>query len=288
MAWPPAAADALPHQCGLGIRLRRQRRPDQAAAPVVDHVAAGFARQTLARARRPRPADRRSATPARRRARPWPRTARRRERTPRPPPRPHLRRFRPPRTATAALASEAARWAADAVMPSSRSSVTACPRRSEPAERAGRDRATPISGTCAAPETSNGEPSAAVIARLAVDIVEPAQHQRALALRPRHHLQRHFGHDRERAPGPRQQLAEIVAGDVLHDPAAGLETVAEAGHRLRAKQMVAGAAGLDAARTGEAGADHAADGAGRRRAQQRRGVDRLERKMLILRNRSAT
>ena len=40
--------DALTHQSRLRVRLRRQRRPDQAAAPVVDHVAAGFARQRLA------------------------------------------------------------------------------------------------------------------------------------------------------------------------------------------------------------------------------------------------
>ena len=40
--------DARAHQRRLRVRLRRQRRPDQAAAPVVDHVAAGLARQRLA------------------------------------------------------------------------------------------------------------------------------------------------------------------------------------------------------------------------------------------------
>ena len=40
--------DALAHQGRLRVRLRRQRRPDQAAAPIVDHVAAGLARQRLA------------------------------------------------------------------------------------------------------------------------------------------------------------------------------------------------------------------------------------------------
>ena len=40
--------DACAYQRGLRIRFRRQRRPDQAAAPVVDHVAAGLARQRLA------------------------------------------------------------------------------------------------------------------------------------------------------------------------------------------------------------------------------------------------
>ena len=67
------------------------------------------------------------------------------------------------------------------------------------------------------------------------DIVQPAQHQRALALGPWHHLQRHLRHDRERAPGPRQELAQIVAGDVLHHPATGFKAVAEAGHRMRAQ-----------------------------------------------------
>ncbi len=113
------------------------------------------------------------------------------------------------------------------------------------------------------------------------DIVEPPQDQRALALGPRHHLQGHFRHHRQRAPGPRQQFAEIVAGDVLHHPAAGLEAVAEAGHAVRPQQMIASAAGPDAAGSGEAGADHAADGAEARRAQQRRGVDRLEGELLI-------
>ena len=45
--------------------------------------------------------------------------------------------------------------------------------------------------------------------------------------------------------------------------------------------MVAGAAGLDAAGTGEAGADHAADGSELGRAEQRRGIDRLECKLLV-------
>ena len=81
-------------------------------------------------------------------------------------------------------------------------------------------------------------------------IVEPAQHQRPLGLRLRHHLERHLGHDRQRAPGSGQQLAEIIAGDVLHHLAAGLEAVAEAGDRVRPEQMVARPARLDPARTG--------------------------------------
>jgi len=43
----PGRLDALPHEARLRIRLGRQRRPDQSAAPIVDHVTAGVARQRL-------------------------------------------------------------------------------------------------------------------------------------------------------------------------------------------------------------------------------------------------
>ena len=127
--------DARAHQCRLGIGLGRQRRPDQAAAPIVDHVAAGIARQRLAERaaggrrtddppHRPRAEraigrerlDVANRTPDRRRGR-------------------VLQNLAPSQTARAALPSAAARWAAEAVMPSSRSSVTASLRRSEIAER---------------------------------------------------------------------------------------------------------------------------------------------------------
>ena len=51
---------------------------------------------------------------------------------------------------------------------------------------------------------------------------------------------------------------------------------------MRAEQMIAGAAGLDAAGTGESRPDHAADGAAAGHAQQRGGVDRLEGELLVL------
>ena len=114
------------------------------------------------------------------------------------------------------------------------------------------------------------------------EVVEAAQHQRPLALRTRHHLQRHLGHDRERATGTREQLAEVVAGDVLHHLAAGLEAVAEARHRMRAEQMVARPARLDPARPGQPRADHAADGPEPGRPEQRRGIHRLEGELLVL------
>ena len=41
--------DAVTQQRCLGVGFGRQRRPDQAAAPVVDHVAAGVPRKLLAK-----------------------------------------------------------------------------------------------------------------------------------------------------------------------------------------------------------------------------------------------
>ena len=51
---------------------------------------------------------------------------------------------------------------------------------------------------------------------------------------------------------------------------------------MRAEQMIARAAGLDAAGTGQPRADHAADGAVAGHAQQRGGVHRLEGELLVL------
>src|SRR6185437_13430434 len=39
--------DAAAHQRRLRVRLGWQRGPDQSAAPIIDHVAPGFARQSL-------------------------------------------------------------------------------------------------------------------------------------------------------------------------------------------------------------------------------------------------
>ena len=51
---------------------------------------------------------------------------------------------------------------------------------------------------------------------------------------------------------------------------------------MRTQKMIAGAAGLDAARTGQPRADHAADGAGAGHAEQRGRIDRLEGELLVL------
>ncbi len=50
---------------------------------------------------------------------------------------------------------------------------------------------------------------------------------------------------------------------------------------MRAQEVVARAAGLDAAGTGQTNADHAADGSDIGRAQQPGSIHRLERKLLI-------
>ena len=73
------------------------------------------------------------------------------------------------------------------------------------------------------------------------------------------HLDGDVGHRRERAPGAGQQLAQVVAGDVLHHAAARLDGLGAAGHRGDAEEMVARGAGLDAARAGEIGGERAAD-----------------------------
>src|SRR5436309_2791494 len=65
----------------------------------------------------------------------------------------------------------------------------------------------------------------------------------------------------ERAPGTGHQLAQVITGDVLHDASARFERLAAPGDCREAKKMVARRARLDAARTGQVGGEHAADGA---------------------------
>ena len=202
MAWPPAASTRLRTRAACASGFGGTRGPDQPAAPIVDDVAAGLARQGLAeRAARGRRAER-SATPARRRARRRRQRAGRRGSCPRPRPRRRLRASRRRRSSPPA-------WSArprglpltPRCLPAAAASPPAPARRARPGRRrSGRNAEL---GRCAAPDTSKGEPSAAVMARLAGDVVEPAQQQRALAFRPRHHLQRHLGHDRRACPRSR-------------------------------------------------------------------------------------
>ena len=113
--------------------------------------------------------------------------------------------------------------------------------------------------------------------------LEATDQHRRLGLRPGQHLDRHLGQDGERAPGTRHQLAEVVAGDVLHHPAAGLEDFAAAGHRGEAEEVVACGAGLDPARAGQVRRQRAADGAAAAAAAEDGAiVHRLEGELLAL------
>jgi FAD/FMN-containing dehydrogenase len=110
------------------------------------------------------------------------------------------------------------------------------------------------------------------------------EQQRAALGRCGQHLEGHLGHQRERAEAAGEQLAEVVAGDVLDHAAAGLDQVAAAGHRLHAEQVVARGAGLDAARAGEVAGERTADrAAAGRAAEQRAVVGGLEVEPLVVR-----
>ena len=117
----------------------------------------------------------------------------------------------------------------------------------------------PAAGRCAAPVTEKGEPSAAESAAIARAVVEAGEDERRLGLRRRQDLEGHLGEHAERAVRAGEELHQVVAGDVLHHPAAGLDDLAAAGDGADADQAVAGGAGLDAARTGEIGRGDRAD-----------------------------
>jgi hypothetical protein len=112
-------------------------------------------------------------------------------------------------------------------------------------------------------------------------IVETDQRHARLGLRPRQGLDRHLGQRRQRAPRAGHELAEVVAGDVLHHPPPGLEGLAAARHRREAQEMIARRAGLDPAWAGKVGGERAADRtlAGRS-TEQRPVVHRLEGELL--------
>jgi hypothetical protein len=167
--------------------------------------------------------------------------------------------------------NDSARCDADAVMPSRRIMVSDWSGEAiSPSGPCVVRNADP--GRCAAPETSKGEPSAAVIALLA-----------AISSSPRSRSVSSLS-----ARGITFSVTSVITDNVPHAPASSLQTatglvaVAETGHRMQAKQMIAHAAGLDPPRTREPGRDHAADGADIRRAQQLRRIHRLERKLLVL------
>ena len=107
--------------------------------------------------------------------------------------------------------------------------------------------------------------------------------ERGLVLGRRQHLEGHLGHGDQGAEAAGEQLAQIIAGDVLHDPAAGLDRVAAPGHRAHAEEVIARGAGLDPTRAREVAGDHAADRAAPRfAAKQRAVIRRLERELLLV------
>ena len=70
-------------------------------------------------------------------------------------------------------------------------------------------------------------------------ICAPGIDHRALLLRRRQHLHRHLHQRRQRAHRTGQQLRQIIAGDVLHHLATGLELLAQAVDRTEAEKMIA-------------------------------------------------
>ena len=167
------------------------------------------------------------------------------------------------------------RSATERVVPSRRSSVAAplpCGRRLATA-----------AGRCAAPETSAALPSARHMIATAAASSRPERQQRALMLRGRQYLDRHLGEGGQRAEAARQQLAEVVARDVLHHPPAGLEDLALAVDGERAQEMIARRSRLRAARAGEIAGQHAAQRPlPRRHPIERPQIRRLEGQHLTL------
>ena len=76
-------------------------------------------------------------------------------------------------------------------------------------------------------------------------IVEARDHDGAAVLGRRQDLEGHLGHHRKGPERARQQLGHVVAGDVLHHPAAGLEGFAPSADGLDAEDMIARGAGGD-------------------------------------------
>ena len=86
-----------------------------------------------------------------------------------------------------------------------------------------------------------------------------------------------LGDDGERPPRAGESLRQVIAGDVLHDPPAGLEHLAAPRDRLHAEHMVARRAGLDPARAAHVAGEHAADrAAAARAAEEPARIHRLE------------
>ena len=116
------------------------------------------------------------------------------------------------------------------------------------------------SGICAAPVTEKGVPSAAESAPTAAASSRPSITSVASVSGAGSTLKVTSRDDRERAVGAGEELHQVVAGDVLHDAAAGFHHFAAAGDGAHADEAVAGSAARDAARAGEIGGGDGADG----------------------------
>ena len=180
------------------------------------------------------------------------------------------------------VASAALRCATDGATPSSRNAVAACAdmQPGETHHHAAPADAPPPTRRRTSPSPPHG--------RAAPASSRPSTSTVSSVSGSRQRLDRHVGHRRERAPGAGEQLAEVVAGDVLHHAAAGLEGLAAARNRRQAEEMIARGAGLDAARAGEVGGERAAERArAGRPAEQRAVIHRLEGELLALAARPA-
>ena len=114
-------------------------------------------------------------------------------------------------------------------------------------------------------------------------VVQAGDQHRARLLARRQHLHRDLAQYGQRAERSGHQLAQVVAGDVLHHPAAGFEGLAPAADADEAEEMVARRAGLDAPRPGQVGHQDAAERLlPGRTAEQRAEVRRLESELLAV------
>ena len=111
--------------------------------------------------------------------------------------------------------------------------------------------------------------------------IEADDKHRSGALRRRHDFNRHFMQRREGAPGAGEQFAEIIAGDVLDHLAAGFERLRPPADGMKAEQMIARGAGLDAARTGQIASQRPAERRPRLGTKERAIIGRLESQHLL-------
>ena len=95
---------------------------------------------------------------------------------------------------------------------------------------------------------------------LDADLVGQPEHDHGRRrLGARHDLEGRLGDDREGAPAAGDAARDVVAGDVLHHAATGLDQLAMTGDGAHAEQVVAGRARVDAARAGQIGRESRAD-----------------------------